>query len=388
MGWLASTGCGRLGFDASPPTDARDPDVLPRRVGAADIGPGSLACAVAEGRLFCWGLNDVGQTGTGLGEENVLSPIRIGSDSDWATVDVGQTHVCALKGDQTLWCWGVAESGALGLANVTTSAPAIVANADGESWVGVAAGWDHTCAVSSDTKLWCWGANVEGQIAQPDPFSEGPGVPRFVPTQVETEIGWSQVSSGQGHSCGLRDDELFCWGRNSKGQLGLGPNSLGQSRIPNIVGAGWRDISTSASGTCGIRQDQTLWCWGDGSSGLLGQGTLLDSDIPIQVETESDWIAISLSSFHTCGIRADNTLWCWGRSIEGQLSNDMIDDVLSPIAVAPTQRWKSVSASRFETCGVDVDDVLWCTGANAEGQLGIGSVERPYVFTALEFLAK
>lgn len=380
---LLVSGCGRLGYDVSSDTDAQ-PDVGPFRADSMSVNH-ALGCAIAEGRLFCWGANDVGQVGTDETSAPVLSPRRIGADTDWRSIAVGSSHACALKEDSSLWCWGANTVGALGLGEVTRAGPTQLSAPQPTSWTSLSAGWDHNCAITSAGQLWCWGENDEGQLGQLDDQS-APGISRTQPTRLGSELDWVMVSGGQGHTCGLRGDSLFCWGRNTQGQLALGDGALEQIRLPTEVSSGWNLVDVSQGTGCGIRNDQSLWCWSSGSSGQLGQGNTQSSTMAIQVGDQSDWQSLSVSTFHVCGIRDVGEMWCWGRSIEGQHGNGITDDVLLPVATAVGQQWKAVEVSRFGTCGIDFNDVMWCSGENAVGQLGIGSTDRPNMFTALQFL--
>ena len=87
-------------------------------------------------------------------------------------------------------------------------------------WVAVSAGLSHTCAIKTDGSLWCWGDNGKGQLG----LGEGTSVNHPVPTQVIDPAGsWYKVAAGAGHTCGVQTaGSLWCWGDNSKGQLGNG----------------------------------------------------------------------------------------------------------------------------------------------------------------------
>jgi hypothetical protein len=73
-----------------------------------------------------------------------------------------------------------------------------------------------------------------------------------------------------------------------------------------------------------VRTDGTLWCWGKNTRGQLGIGTRDSTLVPAQVGTATDWDSVVANDSHTCalrGTRPDTTLWCWGDNSEGQLGN-------------------------------------------------------------------
>src|SRR6476469_3209495 len=115
-----------------------------------------------------------------------------------------------------LWCWGLNRNGQLGLGDrLSVDKPTQVGSAT--DWLGMAPGYQHTCAVRSTQRLlYCWGNNKYGQLGLGDVQQ------RLSPEQVDMD-GWKGPSSGFGHTCStMVDFTLWCWGNNASGQLGLG----------------------------------------------------------------------------------------------------------------------------------------------------------------------
>ena len=82
----------------------------------------------------------------------------------------------------------------------------------------MAAGGEHTCAVKTNGRLYCWGYNGDGQLG------DGTTTNRTVPTQVSgAATDWLSVAAGGRHTCALKTNgRLYCWGWNFYGQLGDG----------------------------------------------------------------------------------------------------------------------------------------------------------------------
>ena len=131
-------------------------------------------------------------------------------------------------------------------------------------FVQVAVGKENTCAIRSDSSLWCWGGNSYGQLLLSGTSN------RLTPVAVAGAV-WSQVACGQSHACAVSNQAtLSCWGNNGSGQLGATAFSLGwQTDVP---GGPWQSVATGIYQTCAIAQDSTLWCWGDNTNGQLGTG--------------------------------------------------------------------------------------------------------------------
>ena len=133
----------------------------------------------------------------------------------WALVVAGSAHSCGLRLDSSLWCWGRNEVGQLGLGVgvVEQGEPIQVGSAQ---WMSVSTRAATTCGIQIDGSLWCWGGNALGAVG------DGTVVDRFEPTQIGTG-SWRSVAVGGGHACALAPDAtVWCWGDNSIGQLGTG----------------------------------------------------------------------------------------------------------------------------------------------------------------------
>lgn len=263
---------GPLGDDrATRPVDVRLPDV------AVSLGAGAAtSCAVlADGTLWCWGDNAEGQLAQSFEVASSAEPVRVGVDSGWASVAVGQGHACALRLDGTLWCWGRNERGQLGqgsnLPELVRSPQRVGAARD---WVALDVGQDHSCALRSDGTLWCWGANFASQLGllAGDVFS---------PRRVAPAILFEQVALLSTSTCAIDvGGDLWCWGRNFEGQLGLGDNQNRSSptRLERVGGQPWTCAAGGHQFACACA-GEVLHCAGSNGDGQLGVGDALMRDV-------------------------------------------------------------------------------------------------------------
>ena len=362
--------------DAAP--DAGDPALF--TLSKLDAGT-THSCASLRGALYCWGDNESGQLGLG-DDVDQNQPTRVGARVDWEEVTTGANHSCARRADGALFCFGANEIGQLGNATGLASLePAEVTLPTGVSHVVTEI--NHTCAISNDAALWCWGENLEGQLGQAD---IAPKISSFGPIAVGTSHDWIAVDTGQGDTCGLRaGGDLYCWGRNTGFQLGLGEGAPIQTRVVTRSGdASYRRVQTGQDYSCGIRLDGALACWGLNAFANLGTGDRSQTKVAIQIGDKQDWTELSVDTFHSCAIDSARHLFCWGRNAEGQLGTGDTDDRLSPTQVEG-EDFAQIAVGRFHTCALKVDESVWCTGANDQGQLGTGDGDRRSTFTELTF---
>jgi alpha-tubulin suppressor-like RCC1 family protein len=241
----------------------------------------------------------------------------------------------------------------------------------------------HSCAVLQSGQLYCWGENVETQLGQGDAPDEN----QSSPVRVADFTDVLAVSCGQGHTLALRaSGDVYGWGRNTTGQVGLGEGTPERIRVPTLVNgaSSVTKLDAGQDSACALRENGELLCWGSGLDQHLGnqmEGTVFT---PLLIAGVPPFESLSLDTFHTCAIDRQSRLWCWGRAIEGQLGlgdNRRLQaepiEVPSPSAGA----WHSVAVGRFFTCGLTSDERVWCSGSNTEHQLATPDTERRNVFT-------
>ncbi len=344
--------------DAGTPPDAGSAFL----VDVTDVSAGtSHSCAIVQGRMTCWGSNAHGQLGRPASAALEL-PLWVGTDSNWKHVLAGETSTCATKNDGSLWCWGSNVNGQLG--NGTFTSTEVPQNVSlGLPVVSFDFKFATVCAVVSNGVGSCWGANAEGQVGLQDvPFL--PDQP--TPKKLLARSGWASFGTGQGHTCGVgTDGTLWCWGRNTEGELGLGDGQPLQVRDVTQVGTDtdWVEVQTSQTITCARKRNNALWCWGS-----VPEHTDVITT-PTLVPGPADWVTVSLHTFTRGGLRAGGAWANWGRNIEGQLGlGDYGAHDTQPETVGTG--YSVMSTGRFHACGVK-NGAAYCTGLNQEGQLGI-----------------
>lgn len=217
-------------------------------------------------------------------------------------------------------------------------------------WTSVSMDYEHACAIS-EGDLYCWGNNQNGVLGV------GDVVPRERPTRVGTRRDWEHVSAGFDRTCGIAGGELLCWGNNGAGWLGHGGDGLTPGRVG--TDSDWIAVEAGGSASCGMREGGALYCWGWGEHGNLGQGNTASSSAPLRVlPALSGFDDLAMSATTVCATRA-GSVYCWGTN-SWAIGDGLTADRLSPYLVPGITGVTDVDV-HSRTCVVH-DGSLTCWG--------------------------
>lgn len=270
--------------------------------------------------------------------------------------------------------------------------------------------FDRTCVIRQDAQLWCWGANGQGQLGDPQDDQDD-AVPRRIP------LGSDVVDVALGsHACALTEDGVICWGPNGQGQVDMnGSGSMGQVLGPTpatdprlhdafaigvghqwscaLYGAGallcWGDplmveldseldlgmpmraLAMMRSSICVLAEDGTVWCAGDNSGGELGRlpDELSQSLSLIEVPGLNGINGVVSTEQRPCAW-TESTVHCWGRNTEGQAGTMIDENVVTPTSSSLPGVLAMALATKT-TCALGSDD-LHCWGDKLPGLSGAG----------------
>ncbi|MEP7096628.1 MAG: Ig-like domain repeat protein [Dokdonella sp.] len=339
--------------------------------GATAITAGTNhSCAItASGGIKCWGDNSAGQLGDGFGTQRQTAVDVTGLGSGVAAVTAGGNHSCALTAAGGVKCWGANGSGELGDNSTTARSTPVAVNGLGSGIAALSAGSTHTCAVTTGGGVKCWGSNSSGELG------DNSTTQRLTPVDVPgLTSGVAAVAAGGDHSCALTTGGgVKCWGGNSFGQLG--DSSVTQRMAPvNVTGltSGVAAIAVGNTHSCARTTGGGVKCWGANSSGQLGDNSTTARTAPVNVSGLTTGVsAVTAGHSHTCALTTSGAAKCWGYNIFGQLGDGTVTQRLTQVAVAGlTSGVAAINAGDYHTCAVTTGGGAKCWGYDAAGQLG------------------
>lgn len=304
-----------------------------------DVGVGgTTTCALKDDNtLACWGNNFAGHLGI---DSNVLSstvPVAVdGINGIINAFDIGYSHSCAAT-DVGVQCWGSGLYGKLGngTAVVSSTIPVAVSSIN-EPMRDVATGSVHTCAVSMAGGVQCWGLNDTGRlgvsgIASSTVPVDVPGVDNIVAIAADSSLS-------NGHTCALNAaGVVFCWGFNLHGELGDGTttDAYGPVAVVGLAGPA-QAIALGLGRSCALLTDGRIQCWGSNAFGKLGNGSVLSSLTPVLVVgLRGRVVDLALGTNHSCAVMDTGMVQCWGRDIESQLGDGANATLAQPVETLP-----------------------------------------------------
>ncbi|MBL6883566.1 MAG: hypothetical protein ISR09_04175 [Candidatus Thalassarchaeum sp.] len=399
---------------------------------------GYTQCIITEdNRVACWGNNDQGKRGLGggIGNASITPPGKAGPwlvgnlSIGMVEVSAGGWSTCSLKETGQIWCWGGGSYGQLGsgtdvcqdqgsggisCADASNYPPVQVSLPMGKTAVSLSdANQGHFCAILNTGEGLCWGWNEHGELGDgtvciggnyfsdannPSPAGCNAQNGRYTPVIVDdsnfpTNSSFISISMGFHHTCGIIDNnDLYCWGYNDQGQLGIGTTEQTNYPIPQLVDSNVIGVSTGNNHACALYESQTIKCWGANSEGQLGTGNMFYQNTPTAINLSPNIPLISIESAYNanCAISEDFIPICWGANQFGQIGNYDENDIRQE---NPLPFWQSnpefsnytsiaMSINGDMTCqimGQSADNSthnhrdLFCNGQSYRGQMGDGN---------------
>ena len=254
-----------------------------------------FSCALQKtGIAFCWGANNIGQLGTGGNFGPHTSPDFVVAAGQFVELRAGAEGACGVTNDGKVLCWGVIP---LGVPGESSAKPFPAELPFGAGIVEISPGPHTSCARRADGSVDCWGNNTSGQLGDGTTTYSTSPVNVMLPSPAkQISTGNPTVEAialvGEGYTCAaLEDGRAACWGINEGGQLGDGTT---ESRSTPVIVPGLSDVAAIAAGgvsfyfgaeafTCALKTDGSVWCWGRNSGGELGNGTTEASLVPVRV---------------------------------------------------------------------------------------------------------
>uniref|UniRef100_A0A3Q1ID58 HECT domain-containing protein n=1 Tax=Anabas testudineus TaxID=64144 RepID=A0A3Q1ID58_ANATE len=284
--------------------------------------------------MLCWGNASYGQLGLGgIDEEIVVEPRKCEFFHGKQVRDVGcgRKNTAFLLEDGTVYTCGCNDLGQLGHEKSRKKPEQVVA-LDAQIIVAVSCGESHTLALNDKGQVFSWGLGSDGQLGLNN-FEECIRVPRNIKSLSDVQI--AQVACGYWHSHALsRGGQVYSWGQNRYGQLGLGTS--GQSiATPQIIqslqGIPFAQISAGGAHSFALTVSGAVFGWGRNKFGQLGLNDTNDRHFPTLLKSlrSQRVIYISCGEDHTAAL-TKLSVFTFGAGGYGQLGHNSTNHEINP----------------------------------------------------------
>jgi hypothetical protein len=236
----------------------------------------------------------------------------------------------------------------------------------------VTMGKDHVCAVGTTGD----GTPFSACIGRDNPAvgTDPDGVPTLF--GVDNPFGLhTQLSGATTHTCGIRDQNIDCWGADNAERQLDGTDDAGAVQATIMLPTQIAQVTTGKTFTC-AGTSLAVFCWGGDH---WAQGTFSADDGSVAtvlgIEPAGEVTDLDAGDTHACAI-VDTTLWCWGANDAGQVTGEIsiqAQRASKPLGETPV---KSVAVGRTHTCAVTAEHAVMCWGSNDVNQLGQDSSSR------------
>ncbi|HVT39358.1 MAG TPA: hypothetical protein VHE78_09955 [Gemmatimonadaceae bacterium] len=344
------------------------------RIAAAKNGNGEgTTCGIAaDGTLYCWGSNQVGQLGDGTLTDRLV-PTAAAGGRRFTTIDLDNAGGCALTAPGTPYCWGRSLLSASMSWN--RSVPTAVTGLRGVT--AMSAALNHTCAVRAGGAAECWGDNTNNVLGGATSITQS-----SVPQPVAGGIAFSAISTGTANTCGLATSgTVYCWGSrfDSDGTtiaISINPSPIQGGLSFVAIGVGSASVKLPGQ-VCGATAGNAAFCMGLNNVGQVGDATTITRVAPVAVTGNQTFTVLSAGGSNTCGLTPTGAAFCWGRNNLGELGSGGVSVFEpSPVPVTGGLSFAALAVGMFHSCALTATGAAYCWGSNSSGQLGNGAMSR------------
>uniref|UniRef100_A0A8C6VII4 HECT and RLD domain containing E3 ubiquitin protein ligase 4 n=1 Tax=Naja naja TaxID=35670 RepID=A0A8C6VII4_NAJNA len=331
--------------------------------------------------MLCWGNASFGQLGLGgIDEEIVLEPRRCSFFVNKKVQDVGcgLRHTVFVLDDGTVYTCGCNDLGQLGHEK-SRKRPEQVGALDAQNIVTVSCGEAHTLALNDKGQVYAWGFAADGQLGLPG-TEDYTRVPRNIKSLSDIQI--VQVACGYCHSLALsKGSEVFSWGQNKYGQLGLGFEYKKQTSpqvIKSLLGIPFAQITAGGAHSFVLTLSGAVFGWGRNKFGQLGLNDENDRYVPNLLKSlrSQKIVYISCGEDHTAALTKEGGVFTFGAGGYGQLGHNSTAHEINPRKVFELMGniVAQIACGRQHTSAfVPSTGRIYSFGLGGNGQLGMGT---------------
>uniref|UniRef100_A0A7S4U961 C2 domain-containing protein n=1 Tax=Guillardia theta TaxID=55529 RepID=A0A7S4U961_GUITH len=306
-----------------------------------DVEVKSLACGGKHnlllsraGKVYSWGYNDSRQTGHGVEDLSDWEPrwIRALETVKVVQIAAGEDHSVALTDRSEVFTWGRGLHGQLGHGDVSDVwFPFLVKGLQGKGIKSIGCGYENTFAITGTGKVLGFGSAASGKLGNGD-VDGGIGGNVYLPVQLKSLAKFTiiQATGGKNFSMFLsHTGQLYSVGYAANGQLGIPFEEVESLNLPytgtmqevSHKGVFVKYVSCGDSHSLALSEDGIVYSWGSGINWALGHGGTEDTFTPKMVAMlEADpCVSVSAGGYHSAAVSATGRIYTWGRNFVGQL---------------------------------------------------------------------
>lgn len=279
-------------------------------------------------------------------------------------VSEGKDFHVILKTDGTVWTYGKNDVGQLGIGQ-TLGCYRIPCEIKIKNVTAISAGREYCMALDNEGNVWSWGSNKSGQLGN------GSYENTAVPVKVSFgNVKIKSISAGNEHSMAVSEsNEVYVWGSNESGQLGINDGSIKSLNIP--VKLNMTNVKMASAGinhSVVLKADGTVYTFGDNLYGQLGTGNFTKQMKPKSIGKIGREAEISAGGYHTIVRTSDGEIKGCGKAEEGQLGVNYSENQCSLVSIELTSgngdsiRAKKIEAGAYLTCAIGENNELYGFG--------------------------
>lgn len=347
-----------------------------------------------DGSVYGWGENSYDQLGDGTSVDQTtpvaLSTSNVAAGVKFAAVTSGFGHSLALTSDGRIYGWGLNWEGAIGDGSYTDHPIPVLISPSGpmssESVVAISAGPNHSLALTAAGELFAWGSGHTGSLGN------GSRADVNSPSAVATssfpvDINFRSIAAGANTSVAISTGgQLFSWGYNGDGQLGLGiaplwqPTPLAVSTSSLPINTTFSSIAVGFDHTLALSSEGLIYAWGNNSKGQLGDGTQSLSAVPVPVSNANFPAGTTFSQIasgrqYSMALSTEGVVYAWGYNFRGQLGDGTFVDSALPLQITrsgisdSSKTFSSIAVGWYHSLALTAEGELFTWGSNDFAQL-------------------
>jgi alpha-tubulin suppressor-like RCC1 family protein len=274
-------------------------------------------------------------------------------------------------GTGDVYGFGLNSYGELGLGDTTERhTPAKIATLSGEARA-VAAGDSHSLVLLENGDVYSFGSNIDAVLGL------GDWIPHYTPTKITTLPGpAAAVAAGYKHSLVLlQNGDVYTFGWNQLGQLGLGDTSQSYSprRITTLPGAAVA-VAGGYAHSLVVLDNGDVYTFGLNQFGQLGLGDTTERHTPTKITTlPAAATAVAGGQWHSLVLLENGDVYGFGSNSHGALGLGDTTERHTPtkITTLPVAATAVAGGTSFSLVLLENGDV-YAFGLNSYGQLGLG----------------